>query len=365
MTVNGWIQIALFCVIIVALTKPLGGYMTRVFAGERTFLVARAAAGRARALPAVRRRREGGAALDDLCGRHAGLQPRRLRARSTRCSGCRACCRSTRKACRRSATDLAFNTAVSFVTNTNWQSYVRRNDDELSHADGRADGAQLRLGGDRHRARRRADPRLRPPLGARRVGNFWVDLTRCTLYVLLPISIVVGAVLRLAGHAAEPRRLRRARRRSKAASRRSRKGPVASQEAIKMLGTNGGGFFNANSAHPFENPTPLTNLVQMVLIFVDRRGAHQRLRPHGRATSARAGRSSPRWACCSWPACASPIGPRPPAIRRSPRSMSIRSRATAVRRQHGRQGGPLRHRQLRAVRRHHDGRLLRRGQRHA
>ena len=163
------------------------------------------------------------------------------------------------------APDLAFNTAVSFVTNTNWQSYGGEKHDGLPRADGRAHRAELRLGGDRHRAGRRPHSRLRARQ-ASTIGNFWADLTRCVLYVLLPISFVAAlffvwqGVPQNLGAYVEATTL-------EGAKQTIAQGPVASQLAIKMLGTNGGGFFNANSAHPYENPTALTNLVQMLLIF--------------------------------------------------------------------------------------------------
>ena len=142
-------------------------------------------------------------------------------------------------------------------------------------------------------------------------------------------------------------------------------GPVASQEVIKMLGTNGGGFFNANSAHPFENPNALTNLVQIVLIFSIGAGAHQRVRPHGRRPAPGLGdlrRDGPavpgrrRHRLCG-------RGAGQSGLRRLPcRSDAERA---AGRRQYGRQGGPLRHRQLGALRDHHHRCLLRRRQHHA
>ena len=127
---------------------------------------------------------------------------------------------------------------------------------------------------------------------AKTVGNFWVDLTRCTLYVLLPIShrrlrlfLVSQGMPQNLGPYVDATTL-------EGAKQTIAQGPVASQIAIKMLGTNGGGFFNANSAHPFENPSALTNLVQICSIFVDRGGAHQRVRPHDRQSAAGLGASS-------------------------------------------------------------------------
>jgi K+-transporting ATPase ATPase A chain len=161
--------------------------------------------------------------------------------------------------------DLAFNTAVSFVTNTNWQAYAGETQAShllqmagftwqnfISAATGMAVAVALVRGLVRREAKH--------------IGNFWVDLTRSWLYVLLPMALVLavvfvsqGAVQTLAGEAAV--------KTVEGASQVLRLGPVASQEAIKMVGTNGGGFFNANSAHPFENPTPFTDFLQMLAIF--------------------------------------------------------------------------------------------------
>jgi K+-transporting ATPase ATPase A chain len=162
--------------------------------------------------------------------------------------------------------DLAFNTAVSFMTNTNWQSYSP--DTTLSYlvqmaalvvqnfvsaAVAIAVAVALMRGFARQTVKT--------------IGNFWVDMTRCTLYVLLPISIVAalffvsqGSIQNFKG----PDTVQTL----EGGSQTIEQGPLASQLAIKMLGTNGGGYFNANSSHPYENPSPLTNLVQMFLIFV-------------------------------------------------------------------------------------------------
>src|SRR5262249_41622550 len=161
--------------------------------------------------------------------------------------------------------DLAFNTAMSFVTNTNWQSYVPETTMSylvqmagltVHNFVSAATGIALAVALVRGFARR----------SAQSIGNFWVDLTRCTLYILLPISIIVGLFFVWQGM---PQNLGAYVDATtlEGAKQTIGMGPVASQEVIKMLGTNGGGFLNANSAHPFENPNAITNLVQIILIF--------------------------------------------------------------------------------------------------
>ena len=162
--------------------------------------------------------------------------------------------------------DLAFNTSVSFVTNTNWQSYVGETTmSYLVQMAGltvhnflsAATGIALALALIRGFARR----------SAKTVGNFWVDMTRAVLYILLPLSLLIALVLVWQG---VPQNLDGYTVANGLEGTRQMiaQGPVASQEAIKMLGTNGGGFFNANSAHPFENPTALTNLIEMSALLV-------------------------------------------------------------------------------------------------
>ncbi len=162
--------------------------------------------------------------------------------------------------------DLAFNTAVSFVTNTNWQSYsgestfsyfVQMAALTVQNFASAAAGIAVAIAVVRGFARQQVNS----------LGNFWVDITRATVYILLPLSFLTAlffcsqGVIQNFDHYTVAKTL-------EGAKQVIAQGPVASQEAIKMLGTNGGGFFNANSAHPFENPTPLTNLVQMILIFL-------------------------------------------------------------------------------------------------
>ncbi len=163
------------------------------------------------------------------------------------------------------AEDLSFNTAISFITNTNWQNYGGESTLSylvqmlgLTHQNFLSAATGIALAVALIRGFARASMRT--------IGNFWVDVTRCTLYVLLPICIVYALFLvwqgmpQTLGDYVEATTL-------EGAKQTIAVGPVASQVAIKMLGTNGGGFFNANAAHPFENPTALSNFVQMISIF--------------------------------------------------------------------------------------------------
>lgn len=160
--------------------------------------------------------------------------------------------------------DLAFNTAVSFTTNTNWQSYAGESLSGLSQMFGltihnflsAATGIAIAFALFRGFARREA----------KGVGNFWADVTRVTLYLLLPLCVII-ALFYIASGVPQTLAASVDATTLEGARQTIALGPVASQEAIKLLGTNGGGFFNANSAHPFENPTALTNLVQMLSIF--------------------------------------------------------------------------------------------------
>jgi potassium-transporting ATPase potassium-binding subunit len=264
MTINGWLQIALYCVILVLIVRPLGGYMTRVFNGERTFL--------SPILGPVERGLYRVSGVDARVEQHwttyavamllfhvagfvvlyalqrlqgvlpfnpQGLDP--------------------------VAPDLAFNTSASFITNTNWQSYTPETTMSylvqmwgltVHNFVSAATGIALAVALIRGFARR----------SAKSIGNFWVDLTRCTLYILLPIAVVVALFFVWQGM---PQNLGAYTEATtlEGAKQVIAQGPVASQEVIKMLGTNGGGFFNANSSHPFENPNALTNFVQILLIF--------------------------------------------------------------------------------------------------
>jgi K+-transporting ATPase ATPase A chain len=264
MTLIGWLQILLYCAIIIALVKPLGGYMTRVFSGERTFLspVLRPIEVVLYAVGGVDERREQhwltytvamllfhvfGFLILYALMRFQAVLPLNPAEQSA------------------VAPDLSFNTAVSFITNTNWQNYGGESTVSylvqmlgLTHQNflSAATGIVLAVALIRGFAR----------ASMQTIGNFWVDITRCTLYVLLPICVVYALYLAWSG---VPQTLGPY---VEAVTLEGRKqlialGPVASQIAIKMLGTNGGGFFNANGAHPFENPTALVNFVQMLSIF--------------------------------------------------------------------------------------------------
>jgi K+-transporting ATPase ATPase A chain len=264
MTVNGWLQIALFGTAVVLLVKPFGDYMTRVFAGERTLLssVLRPVERIFYRLAGLDERIDQswvGYALAMLLFNLAGILAlygmQRLQALLPFNPAGQAAVEA----------GLAFNTAMSFGTNTNWQSYVPETTMSylvqmtgltVQNFVSAATGVALAIALIRGFARRSASG----------IGNFWVDLTRCTLYVLLPISIVVGLFFVWQG---VPQNLSAYTEATTLEGARQviAQGPVASQEVIKMLGTNGGGFFNANAAHPFENPNAITNFVEMVLIF--------------------------------------------------------------------------------------------------
>ena len=264
MTVIGWIQILLYCAVVVALAKPFGWYMTRVFNGERTFLspVLRPLETSIYWIGGVDERREqhwltytvamllfhvGGFLVIYAVMRLQSVLPFNPAGQSA------------------VAEDLSFNTAISFLTNTNWQNYGGESTLSylvqmlgLTHQNflSAATGIVLAIALIRGFAR----------ASARTVGNFWVDVVRCTLYILLPLCIVYTLVLvwqgipQTLGPYVEATTL-------EGAKQTIAVGPVASQVAIKMLGTNGGGFFNANAAHPFENPTALSNFIQMISIF--------------------------------------------------------------------------------------------------
>jgi K+-transporting ATPase ATPase A chain len=264
MTAIGWAQILIYCAIIIAITPILGAYMTRVFNGERTFLspVLRPVEVLIYKMAGVDERHEqhavtytvgmllfhvGGFLILYILMRVQGFLPFNPAEQTA------------------VGPDLSFNTAISFITNTNWQNYGGEStmsylvqmlglthQNYLSAATGIVLAVALIRGFARH--------------SMRTVGNFWVDMTRCTLYILIPICVPFALFLvwqgipQTLGPYVDATTL-------EGAKQTIAVGPVASQIAIKMLGTNGGGFFNANAAHPFENPTALSNFLQMISIF--------------------------------------------------------------------------------------------------
>jgi len=264
MTISGWVQIALFSVIVILITRPLGGYMTRVFNGERTFL--------SPVLRPVERAIYWCCGVDEKEEQHWLTYAIALLFFSV--AGF-----VTLYALQRLQWYLpfnpqgqtgiepssAFNTSVSFVTNTNWQSYVPETTMSylvqmagltVHNFVSAATGIAMALALIRGFVRREA----------KTIGNFRVDLTRCTLYILIPISVVGALVLVWQG---VPQNLGAYVDATtlEGAKQTIAQGPIASQEIIKELGTNGGGFFNANSAHPYENPNPVTNLIELAAIF--------------------------------------------------------------------------------------------------
>src|SRR3984957_14011155 len=272
MTTNGWLQIAIFFLLILACAKPLGSYIARIIEGKRSFL--------SPILGPVERLiyRICGVALDDNgepeeqhWTRYAGallafsafsavllyaiqrlqlwfpFNPQGYGAGNV-------------------SPDLGFNTAVSFTRNTNWQSYtpettlsyfVQMAGLTVHNFTSAAAGLAIAIALVRGFARQ----------SIKTIGNFWVDMTRATLYVLMPIAIIAALVLCSQGVIQNLRPYTVATT-IEGVKQTIAQGPVASQEAIKMLGTNGGGFFNANSAHPSATPTPFSNLFQMFLIFL-------------------------------------------------------------------------------------------------
>ena len=281
MTANGWFQIGLFLLVVLAVAKPLGVYMVRVFNRESTFLD-----------PLLRR-------VEKLIYRSTGVNERlemtwrEYTVSMLLFSGASMLLLYFMERVQKwlpwnpehlgnVPPDLAWNTAVSFTTNTNWQAYAPET--TMSYFTQMAGlayhnfisaavGIVLAIAVIRGIARHEAET----------LGNFWVDLTRCLLWLLLPVSLVMALVFVSQGvvqnlkpytivRLLEPQTVRVTGPDGKTTEQVIREqkipqGPTASQEVIKMFGTNGGGFFNANSAHPFENPTPSINFLQMFLIF--------------------------------------------------------------------------------------------------
>ena len=267
MTPIGVFQIISYFLILLALTKPIGSFMARVFQGQRTFLhpALRWLETLIYRITGVREDEEqhwtryAGALIGFslfsflftyLIQRLQGVlpfNPQHMNAANV-------------------SPDLAFNTAVSFSTNTNWQAYggestisylVQMAALTVQNFVSAGAGIAIAIALVRGFARQQS----------RTIGNFWVDLTRAVVYLLLPLSIV-GSLFLVSQGVIQNLNSYTSATTVEGATQTIAQGPVASQEAIKMIGTNGGGFMNANSAHPYENPTPLTNFIQMLMIFL-------------------------------------------------------------------------------------------------
>jgi len=265
MTGNGILQIAIYFAVLLALTKPMGAFMAKVFSGERTFLH-----------PVLRPLES---AIYRICGVNETVEQTWKQYAGAMLVFSAVGIVFTYAFLRLQqwfpfnpqgfgnlGPDLSFNTATSFGTNTNWQvysgettmSYLSQMVALATHnfwsaAAGIVVAIALVRGFARH--------------STRLLGNFWVDFTRCTLYILLPLSIA-GALLLCSQGVIQNLHPYTKATTLEGTVQTIPQGPVASQEAIKELGTNGGGFFNANSAHPFENPSPFTNFVEMIFIFL-------------------------------------------------------------------------------------------------
>lgn len=264
MTFSGWLQIILFCAIVLALVKPLGAYLTAVLSGGRTWLspVFRPVERGLYRLAGTREDEEQhwlAYTLAMLAFSLAGLLALYAIQRLQGMLPLNPVGMANVPA------DLAFNTAASFVSNTNWQSYG--GESTMSYLTQMAGlTVQNFVSAATGIAIAVALIRAFASKSVKTLGNFWVDMTRATLYVLLPLCIVLTLVYVALG---VPQTLGAyvSAKTLEGADQVIAVGPVASQLAIKMLGTNGGGFFNANSAHPFENPGALVNMIQMVSIF--------------------------------------------------------------------------------------------------
>jgi K+-transporting ATPase ATPase A chain len=265
MSVQGWLQIAVFFGLILACVKPLGSFIAAVMEGKPNFL--------SRALRPVERLIYRSCGVDETREQSWLVYAGSLLAFSLVSALLLYAFERLQQVLPWNpqgfgpmSPDLAFNTAMSFTTNTNWQAYTPESTmgyfiqmagltvhNFLSAAAGLGVAMALVRGFSRH--------------SVKTIGNFWTDLTRATLYVLMPISIIAALILVWQG-SIQNLHAYTAVTTLEGLKQVIAQGPTASQEAIKMLGTNGGGFFNANSAHPFENPTPLANLLQMFLIFL-------------------------------------------------------------------------------------------------
>jgi potassium-transporting ATPase potassium-binding subunit len=267
MSANGWLQFALFSLILFASVRPVGIYLSRVLEGERTWLDL--------ILRPVERliyKLSGVNSKDEMTWRQYAFAVLGFSSVSMLMTygieRLQAFLPWNPQKLANLGPDLAWNTAASFTTNTNWQSYTPET--TMSYLTQMVGLAYHNFG----RAAVGIAVAVALIRGIKRtasgtIGNFWVDATRIILYVLLPASMIYALVLVAQGVPQNLHGYTIAHTLEQPSQIQTiAQGPVASQEAIKMLGTNGGGFFNANSAHPFENPTPLSNLLQMLSIFI-------------------------------------------------------------------------------------------------
>jgi K+-transporting ATPase ATPase A chain len=267
MSVNGWLQFAIYCLVLLASVRPVGAYMARVFEGERTWMD-----------PVLRPIER---LIYKLCGVNT-KEEMNWREYAFAVLGISAVSMVVTYGFQRLqhllpwnpqglanvGPDLAWNTAASFITNTNWQSYSPETTmSYLTQMAGLATHNFWSAAGGIVVAITLIRGIKRTVSGT--IGNFWVDMTRALLYVLLPASFIYALLLVGQGVPQNLKAYTQAHTlESPAQVQTIAQGPVASQEAIKMLGTNGGGFTNANSAHPFENPTPISNFLQILSIFI-------------------------------------------------------------------------------------------------
>ncbi len=267
MSANGWLQFALYSLILLATVRPVGIYLARVLEGERTWLN-----------PVLRPIER---LIYRLCGIHAEKEMN-WREYAYAVLGFSAVSLLMTYGIERLQNflpwnrpglpavvpDLAWNTAASFTTNTNWQSYTPET--TMSYLTQMVGLAYHNFGS----AAVGIVVAVALIRGIKRtasgtIGNFWVDTTRTYLYILLPACLVYALLLVAQGVPQNLHTYTVAHTLEQPSQTQTiAQGPVASQEAIKMLGTNGGGFFNANSAHPFENPTPFSNFLQILSIFI-------------------------------------------------------------------------------------------------
>ena len=267
MSANGWLQFALFSLILLASVRPVGIYLARVLEGERTWLDPVL-----RPIERLIYRLSGVNAAEEMNWREYAFAVLGFSAVSMLLTygieRLQALLPWNPQKLAAVGPDLAWNTAASFTTNTNWQFYTPESTMSYltemagltthnfwSAAAGIVVAVALIRGIKR--------------TAATTIGNFWVDMTRTLLYVLIPASLIYALLLVGQGVPQNLHAYTTAHPLEQPSQVQTiAQGPVASQEAIKMLGTNGGGFFNANSAHPFENPTPFSNLLQMLSIFI-------------------------------------------------------------------------------------------------